>query len=87
MDKLEVTITIRLEVYDTDNKVDDCLTAIDAARALLNTVPGDVLLQRRNPPPGGSLVTITKLRRMYSDGVVAACIAESPRGSCLSIRK
>lgn len=70
MDILEVTITIKLQVRDTNDKLADCLAAMDAARALLNNKPGYELLRTKQAWNGGPLVTITKLRRLYEGGVV-----------------
>lgn len=64
MKMLEVTITVKLQVPDTDDKLDDCLTAMDAAKDLLNAQPGHVLLRTRQPWMGEPLVSITRLRRI-----------------------
>ena len=63
MKMLEVTITIKLQVPDTDDKLGDCLTAMDAAKDLLNEKPGHALLRTHRAPFGAPLVSITRLRR------------------------
>lgn len=63
MKMLEVTITITLRVPDTDDKLGDCLTAMDAARNLLNEKAGHELLRTKQEYFGAPLVSITRLRR------------------------
>lgn len=70
MKMLEVTITITLQVPDTDDKLGDCLTAMDAGRSLLNEKPGHELLRRREVHSGAPRVLITRLRRLGRGGVL-----------------
>lgn len=78
MKTLEVTITIKLQVRDTDDKLGDCLAAMDVARKLLNDKPGHELLRRRQAWNGAPLVTITRLRRTEQGGVMASGEPEPP---------
>ena len=63
MKMLEVTITIKLQVADTDDKLGDCLTAMDSAKKLLDEKPGHELLRMKQVYFGEPLVSITRLRR------------------------
>lgn len=73
MKMLEVTITIKLQVPDTDDKLGDCLAAMDAAKDLLNEEPGHVLLRtRRQARFGSPLVSITRLVRKDRGGIMDA---------------
>ncbi len=70
MKMLEVTITIKLEVPDTDDKLGDCLVAMDAARALLNEKPGHQLLRTKQAWNGAPLVSIARLRRVSRGAMI-----------------
>jgi len=78
MKMLEVTITIKLQVPDTDDKLGDCLAAMDAAKDLLAETPGHALLRTRQARFGGPLVSITRLRRMERGGIMDAGESSPP---------
>lgn len=78
MKMLEVTITITLQVPDTDDKLGDCLTAMDAARNLLSEKAGHELLRTKQVYSGAPLVSITRLRRREQGGVRGCGPAASP---------
>lgn len=70
MKTLEVTISITLQVPDTEDKTYDCLMAVDRAKTLLNDMPGYQLLRNDRSTYGDPLVQITKLKST-SQGWVA----------------
>ncbi len=69
MKMLEVTITIKLQVPDTNDKLSDCLVAMDAARTLLDEEPGHALLRTKQWRFGRPEVFITRLRRTERGGI------------------
>jgi len=77
MKMLEVTITITLQVPDTDDKLGDCLTAMDAARDLLSEKAGHELLRTKQTYFGAPLVSITRLRRKEQGGL-QSCTPPAP---------
>lgn len=77
MKMLEVTIMVKLQVPDTNDKLGDCLVAMDTTRALLNETPGYELIRTKQRRFGGPEVSITRLRRMERGGI-ADCGGDNP---------
>jgi hypothetical protein len=72
MKVLQVTISTTLQVTDTEDKLRDCLTAVDAAKKLLNDRPGYELLSVKESWNGAPLVSISKLVRASQGGVISS---------------
>lgn len=64
MKMLEVTITVTLQIPDTNDKLGDCLTAVDAAKNVLASQPAYDLLRTKPSWAGHAHVEISRLRRV-----------------------